>query len=195
MQMDVDKPKVRKALRKILSAIANVSPLSDPRWVTDANEFNKLVGQSKLLPRLSDSVLADSEIPEYAKRFRTAWTSKSEPELIPVVNGYLDEILATRNPSGDRPVFAADFTSGRWNPRPRTLLAALAMELMRSRKMLHRCESPECQRYFVKEFNRDRYCKRSCSDEMRTKGQTKWALDHRDELNAKRRKTQRRNAA
>jgi hypothetical protein len=171
MQMDVDKPKVRKALRKILSAIANVSPLSDPRWVTDANEFNKLVGQSKLLPRLSDSVLADSEIPEYAKRFRT------------------------RNPSGDRPVFAADFTSGRWNPRPRTLLAALAMELMRSRKMLHRCESPECQRYFVKEFNRDRYCKRSCSDEMHTKGQTKWALDHRDELNAKRRKTQRRNAA
>jgi hypothetical protein len=68
----------------------------------------------------------------------------------------------------------------------------LAIELLRARKMLAKCERPECGRYFVKEFSRDRYCKTrvrpSCGEDMRERSVKKYQETHRKELNARRRK-------
>ena len=188
MQNEMNKAKVRKALRKILSALANVPTLDNPVWPRAVSEFVGICDSKLLLPRLRGSLLEGSEVPEYARRFREAWTAKTAFD-IQVVNGFLNEIFAAPDPiKGELPVFAADFSSGKWKPRPRTLLDALAIELMRSRKMLHRCERTECNRFFVKEFSRDRYCSRPCGKEMRAQSIKKYLHDHREELNAKRRK-------
>jgi hypothetical protein len=73
------------------------------------------------------------------------------------------------------PILQPDILTGEWTLKPRDLADALAQEVMRSRKMLHICERPECGRYFVKEFSRDRYCSNRCSEEMRKAGQREWA--------------------
>jgi hypothetical protein len=75
----------------------------------------------------------------------------------------------------ESPILQPDILSGEWTLKPRDLADALAQEVMRSRKMLHICERPECGRYFVKEFSRDRYCSNRCSEEMRKVGQREWA--------------------
>jgi hypothetical protein len=166
--------------RKVLSDLANVPSHRDRNWVIEAQKFISRYGP---LRRAQDPAV---EVLEYARRFREIWTAKTEEEY-QVANGFLEEVFVAPDPfSAMRPI--ADFAAGKWQPRPRTLLDRLAIELMRSRKMLHRCERPECQRYFIKEFSRDKYCSIPCSDEMRTRGQRQWALNHRDEVNARRRK-------
>jgi len=86
-----------------------------------------------------------------------------------------------------RPAIRTNFLAGTWEPLPRTLLDALAIELVRSRKALHRCERPECRRWFVKKFSRAMYCSTWCSEIMRRQGQSQWAQDHSEEISKKRR--------
>jgi hypothetical protein len=122
-----------------------------------------------------------------ASGFRRAWKAMDDDEEARLLNLHLDDIFSYEAPVGKlpaafygvRPVFAADFRSGRWRPIPRTLLDRLALELVDSRKMLHVCERPECQRYFVKEFSRDRYCSVRCGGLMRKLGQSTWARENR----------------
>lgn len=161
--------------------LLNVLSSQDPGCGIRAEEFLRKHGPLRT-QRLVDEVL------EYARRLRQAWWAKTESD-IEVVNSMLDDIFSSDPFS--RPIVGADFGSGKWEPRPKTRLGVLAVTLMRSRRMLHRCERPDCQRYFVKDYSRDRYCSIPCSDEMRTKSQRQWALDHRDEVNARRRKPRR----
>jgi hypothetical protein len=153
----------------------------DPPCTTRAEVFLRNYGPL----RMKNSI---AEVLEFARRFRQAWWAKTEEEK-QVINSFLDEIFARGDPFSQlRPAIAADFGAGKWEPRPRNLLDVLAISLMRSRTMLYRCERPECQRYFVKEHSRDRYCSYSCGKEMRKSGQDRWQREHRDKVNAKRRK-------
>jgi hypothetical protein len=168
---------------KILVALVNI-PERRPNCVTLSQEFLESYGPLRPghpLPRV-DTVDA-------AKAFRRAWVKKTKDD-VEVLERFLEWLFTLKLPKEPygRPAVRLDFLAGRWEPSPRTLVEHLAVELVHSRNMLHRCERPQCRRYFVKEFSRARYCSNSCSDEMRTKGQTNWALDHREELNAKRRK-------
>lgn len=189
MQNDLE-AKTRRALnqwgaRRILGALANVPGADDPACIVKAQGFLDRFGP--LRPYVKDPV---TDVIEHARRFRPAWNAKTESDY-QLINALLDDIFTAGDPFyGERPVMAADFSSGKWQPQPRTLLDHLALELMRSRRMLHRCERPECRRYFVKEFSRDRYCSNLCSEEMRSRGQKEWAQRHREESNKRRRKRQ-----
>jgi hypothetical protein len=184
----------RWGARKILGDLVNVLSVMDTPGMLNvlssqdsecgvrAEEFLRKYGPL----RAKESV---SDVLEYARRFRQAWWATTESDYQDV-NSMLDDLFLS-NPFS-RQIVGADFASGKWEPRPRTLLGYLAVTLMRSRKMLHRCERPECRRYFIKEFSRDRYCKTAvrptCGEIMREKSQTEWAHDHRDSLKARRRK-------
>jgi hypothetical protein len=165
----------KNELRQRLSWLANVPPLdpaTDPNWTpaTDpdstpsencfptAEDFIKKYGPLRPHPKDRDSMLAEQEAAEYARRFRQAWNVKTDFDY-QVVNGHLQEVFRAGDPfSGERGI-RADFETGRWEPiAGAALLDWLALELMVSRKMLHRCERPECRRYFVKTFSRAKYC-------------------------------------
>lgn len=172
--------------KKILGDLANIPSPKHPDAASRAEAFIDRYGP---LNRANPSDIQPLEAIRLAPMFRLAWESHTERDR-EQVNAFLDGIfsVAWTFDRGESPAIRANFDTGRWEPQARTLLDVLAITLMRSRRMLHRCERPECARYFVKEFSRDRYCSRSCGEEMRTRGQTQWALDHREELNAKRRK-------
>jgi hypothetical protein len=197
-------PKSREELRQILCELANVS---GEKIKNEEQAQRFLAGYGPLFPVAGHQILeardshpglsmAHNPVPDilhYAPRFRLAWAAKNgNPEDVKAVNSFLDDIFRpdyfSHDPLDQRPAIAADFLEGQWRPIPRTLLDDLAIELVRSRKMLHRCERPECQRYFVKEWSRDRYCSYRCSAEMRARGQSKWAQEHAQEIGRKRRK-------
>ena len=140
-----------------------------------------------------DSFKAETEVVEYARRFRQAWEWRKPGFDYRQFNRMLEGIFIAGDPiSGDRPTVRANFITGKWEPVPRNLLEQLAIELMGSRKMLHRCERehPKCERYMVKAFSRDRYCSHTCAEFMRSKSQSDWVERHRSEVNNRRRKPQ-----
>jgi len=164
--------------------LLNVLSSQDSSCVLRAEEFLRKWGPLRAKKSVTDVL-------EYGRRFRRAWWAKPDSESdMQEVNSMLDDIF-TSDPFS-RQIVGADFASGKWEPSPKTLLGHLAVTLMRSRKMLWRCENPECGRYFIKEHSRHKYCKRgrlpTCTEVMREKNQIEWAHSHRDELNAKRRK-------
>jgi hypothetical protein len=170
--------------RRILGDLANVSA-TPPKNQADAEEFIKRHG-----PLYPGSLSPEFDVFYYAERFRLAWSVETESEAA-AVNRFLDDIFAADLLSNDphpRPAIAANFLAGKWEPIPRNLLDALAVELARSRKMLHRCERPECQRYFVKEWSRDRYCSMICGEQGRANALERYHEKHREERNSKRRK-------
>ncbi len=163
--------------------LLNVLSSQDSSCVLRAEEFLRKWGPLRSQKSVSDVL-------EYARRFRRAWWAKPDSESdMREVNSMLDDIFSSDPFS--RQIVGADFVSGKWEPRPKTLLGHLAVTLMRSRKMLHRCERPKCRIYFVKEHSRDRYCSYTCGKEMRSANQSQWQEIHREELNAKRRKPRR----
>jgi hypothetical protein len=183
-------PYFRTDIREALTRLANVPGFDDPNWPAAASDFLRRCGP--LRPHSDNPTLEKEEVPEFARRFRDAWNAKTEFD-VQIVNRQLEEIFEAGDPEkGERPVVRANFATGEWEPVARTLLDALAIELMRSRKMLHRCERPECGNYFVKQHSRDRYCglrvRPTCGEVMRERGQRDWATAHRDQLNRKRRK-------
>lgn len=90
------------------------------------------------------------------------------------------------------PAIRTDFIGRKWEPVPRTLLDALAIELVHSRRLLHQCEQTGCERYFVKTHGRDKTCSLLCSEERSKARISNWQLKHREELNQRRRKPKRR---
>jgi len=138
---------------------------------------------------------------EWAQKFRKAWEWRelTQEQIERTVNRYLEDIFKVDQPTfanlGPRPALRADFMRNRWEPYPRNLLDRLALELMRSRKMLHVCENPECHRFFIKSFSRDRYCSIVCGEKMRNIGQREWAKQNREEVNRRRRKPKQRRTA
>jgi len=198
MHRDIDEKKMPaielRDARVILGDLVNVLSVDDT-----PDTLNVLSSQNPVCYQLAEQFISKhgalrdkqfpSEVLEYARRFRLAWWAKNDPAKIPEVNSMLDDIFSSDPFS--HPIVGADFAAGKWEPRPKTLLGLLAVTLLRSRRMLHRCERPECRRYFVKPHSRAMYCSDWCSKEMRTRGQTEWAVNHRDHLNARRRKPHR----
>src|SRR5262245_2651218 len=138
---------------------------------------------------------------EWAQKFRFIWEwkqRKTEKE-IETINRYMEDIFKAEEPTlanlYQRPGLTADFHTGDWKPQPRNLLDRLALLLMEKRKMLHRCENPECRRYFIKEFSRDKYHNNLCSEKMRAIGQRESARRNREEVNSRRRKPKKGRAA
>jgi hypothetical protein len=175
----------KRELTNILTALVNIPGPKRADWTVRANEF---VGNYGPLRPGHPSPKID--VIDAAQVFRRAWVVAKKKHEVETLESFLEWLFTLklpREPYG-RPAVRLNFLAGKWEPSPRTLVEHLAVELVRSRNMLHRCERSECGRYFVKEFSRDRYCSNRCSDEMRTMGQRQWALDHRDELNARRRK-------
>ena len=131
-----------------------------------------------------------AEVLEYGRRFNVAWEWREKADFdYRQFNRMLEAIFTEADSiSGTRPAVRANFYTGTLEPLPRDLLQRLAMELMRSRKMLHRCERPECRKYMVKDFSRDRYCSPMCADVMRSRKQSKWAEDHSAEIKRRRKK-------
>jgi hypothetical protein len=126
-----------------------------------------------------------------AREFAAAWDAKTVREA-EAINKLIDRILGTDiykdilvkvgmpdAATRVRPVILTNFRAGTWEPEARTLLDTLAITLVRSRKALHRCERPECRRYFVKTFSRARYCCVECSEDMRRRGQSESARRRR----------------
>jgi hypothetical protein len=70
-----------------------------------------------------------------------------------------------------------DILAGTYEPVPRDLLDAMAIELMRSRKKIARCGL--CSRFFYQEWNKDKYCSPNCGSEARTKAQREWMKNKR----------------
>jgi hypothetical protein len=65
-----------------------------------------------------------------------------------------------------------DIVQGTVEPKPRDLLDAMALALLRNRKMIARCDL--CSKFFYKSFSRDRYCSPACTFEARRLGQLEW---------------------
>lgn len=160
--------------RKILVELANVS------GEALASQFIESYGELHPVRKTS------SDVEEAAAVFRTAWDCPAERGAMEL---FIEKLftLPVDGPFG-RPVLQLDYAGGRWEPRPRCLIEHLALELIHSRKMLHRCERPECRRYFVKAFSRDRYCRHECAEKMRSESQLQWQRDNREKINARRRK-------
>jgi hypothetical protein len=190
----------RPGVRKILADFIN---LFHPEAHLSLTEFRERYGPLLISSEDKDPIqpVVDKMVLRYARDFATALDAEMKTERqSEAINKTLDEILGHATyatfliqagmsetvlsiPSAIR----ADFLSGAWEPTSRTLLDALAIELMRSRKLLRRCERPECRLYFVKTFSRDRYCSNLCSEEMRRRGQDQWVSEHRQEINRRRR--------
>jgi hypothetical protein len=72
-----------------------------------------------------------------------------------------------------RTALDTDLVSGTLEPRPRDLLDAIALELLRSHRVISRCAL--CSKFFYREFSKDKYCSPVCASEARRRGQAKWA--------------------
>lgn len=169
----------------------------DPETEARAREFIENYGALRFSEGSPESLTGVAIV---AALFRQAWTAGEDERRIQGVNQALELIIADRklslSPQTDAfrakspgplevPVYRANFRTGEWTPKARDLADALAMELMHSRRMLHICERPDCGRYFVKEFSRDRYCSIPCSEEMRRVGQRTWAKGSRAKSSSK----------
>ena len=184
----------------MLGRLVNVPPFDDRGWSIPAGHFVDKYGPLRENhPPSKDA--AEQEVAEFARKFREAWEWKTDPAFdYQQFNRMLEGIFVAGDPvRGDSPVLRANFRTGAWEPTPRNLLEVLAMQLMSDRRMLHRCERPDCRRYFVKSKSRDRYCKflvkwervldrvGTCAEVMRRRGQSLSAEKHREETNKRRR--------
>jgi|SRR5215469_1773754 len=174
----------REELRQIIYEFANL-PLTSPDAETKAQAFTNSYGE---LHPIRNS---PSDVIEAVSTFRKFWNWKAQPEFeIKVLEAFTETLFTWPWPTDphQRPAVRLNFYEGTWEPSPRCLVEAIAVELVRARTMLYRCERPECQKYFVKEHSRDRYCSYDCGRDMRSRKQAQWALDH-SKLISKRRKS------
>lgn len=193
----------RWGARKILTDLVNIpGPPEPPKKVVKAFEllarypgaeaaaqdFAKRYGPLRHEDQSVDSTATIAYVALYAPCFRLAWSADTEAKKR-CVSEFLDGIFAAAwTFNAAHPAIRADFSTGKWQPVARTLLDELGIELMKSRRLLHRCNEPECGRYFIRSFSRDRYCSARCGDLARGASQRRWAEAHREELNRRRRK-------
>lgn len=179
---------------EILGNLADVPSYDSPNAHEEARRFVELYGP--LIPidfdhnlgmfqPLTDERAAENVI-RAAGFVRSAWDAKT-PAKIQQVNVILNYIFEGLHRPGGA-VMQADFATGKFQPIPGTLLEILLLELMNSRRRLKRCERPECQRHFVKQHARHRYCSAFCSEEMRVRYLKDWASKHSEEIKAQRAK-------
>ena len=220
MQM-ITRPNVPKIdrweARKRLAALVNIPDIRDPQWEARALEFLEKYGPLRKplagSPRIKKDYALD--IAAVAVEFRRIWKPYKECSQSDLehASSFLDSIFEP-NPyeMWQGPAVRTDLAAGRWEPVPRNQLDVLAIELMRSRKMLSRCQNPECgmkteeseavtakaePKYMVKETSRDYYCSPRCSERGGSIRKTKWASDpkNRARINLKRRKAKKGRAA
>jgi len=131
-----------------------------------------------------DSLWAEAEVFEYARRFREVWKN-AEKKNFKAAEATLNEIFKAGDPiKGEGPVFAADIQASTIRREPRTLLHKLALELLQSRRAVARCLV--CKDFFIK-AGHQKYCRnplRDCAHEGRKNKQSRLMRKRRD--NAKR---------
>jgi hypothetical protein len=176
--------------RRILTELVNIP--GHPDCARRADKF--LAERGPLHPKRPKRI----DVLQAAGIFRTVWGVKNNRVEVGVLERFLETLfnLPFEGPYA-RPAMHLSFIAGRWEPSPRCLIESLAVELVRSRKLLARCERQDCDgnRYFVREHSRARYCSDLCRDVIRERCQKHWAQHHREEINARRRKPRQRNAA
>jgi hypothetical protein len=84
------------------------------------------------------------------------------------------------------PGLRVDLLAGKIEPVPRDLLDAIALEFMRSYRMIGPCD--RCRRFFFKSYPSDRYCSGPCSDAARSEAQRNWMRNKRAEQAEQKRK-------
>ncbi len=189
----------RNGAKKILTELVNLNPKDDPDNVAEAQTFLNRYGS--LDPRSDHPEL---DVLAWASIFRFAWNART-PEEIERTGRHLDNIFKAEvdlTNLYERPAIVADFATGTWKPEPRYLLDHLGLQLMESSRMLHRCENPDCDRYFIKGKGHKKYCNLwsrwdreidrvgTCADIMRRRGQYNSVERNREAINARRRKPQ-----
>lgn len=171
----------RWGAERILTDLVNIPRLGDSESLPRAKAFIDRYGA--LRPEVSDP----STVLLLALAFQKAWDASRDPEA---VGSLMDDVFAPRRHArfyGEKAAITADsFSRGKFTAAPRDMLDALGMELLRSRKRLHRCERAECGRYFVKTHSRDRYCSTVCSEEIQRQRQATWVREHRKPRKGKR---------
>jgi hypothetical protein len=186
--------------RKRLAALVSIPDIRDPQWEAKASEFLEKYGPLRKpmsgSPRTKRDYALDAAT--VAAELRRIWKPLKEcsGNELEHTSSFLDSIFEP-NPyeMWQGPAVRTDFAAGRWEPAPRNQLDVLAIELMRSRKMLSRCQS--CGKYMVKETSRDYYCSTSCSAKGGSLRKSQWANDpkNRARINLKRRKSKKRRTA
>jgi hypothetical protein len=177
--------------KRRLAALVNIPDLRNPNWEAKAIEFIDRYGPLRKPrtgpPRTKVDYALDAA--SIAVEFRRVWKpqkdcSESEMEHISI---FLDSIFeASPYEVWRGSAVRTDFATGKWEPSPRNQLDHLAIQLVRSRKMLSRCQ--HCGRYMVKETSRDYYCANTCSEKGGSKRKKEWAENNREETNRRRRK-------
>ena len=125
----------------------------------------------------------------YVKQFQQAWTAKTKNELdaasMSIQRIFEREPGLPRSGNTDdtsvRPTFVVDFATGKIEPRPRTLLDALALALLVNRRKLCVCERKieGCpQPFIIKSHGRQRFCS-SCAQLVRGEKKEKWWAENR----------------
>jgi len=152
--------------KKALADLVNIPPLGNPGSETRAKQFILKYGKLRrplvTKPEEMDYVL---DVLTVASEFRRAWKAEQSEGETQHVGSYLDSIFEPNSwATWEGSAIRADFVTGKWEPVPRNFLDVLAIQLMRSRNMLQRCENPNCQKYIVKEYSHDKYCSNRCSE-------------------------------
>lgn len=183
---------LRGALRDLLN-------LTEPESAfygqdSSADEFIARYGELRGLPAIVETLdrhlgIKDRALvgPRSAVRMASAlflamWKVHDKgPGAQQVFNGCLATIFGPALIGGqDLPAgLRVDILAGTIEPLPRDLLDALALEFMRSYRMIGSCE--RCRRFFFKSYLRDRYCSRPCGDVARTEAQRNWMRQKRAE--------------
>jgi hypothetical protein len=185
-------------VKRRLAALVSIPDIRDPEWEAKALEFVEKYGPLRKPHRSAPRTKRDYALDavEVAVEFRRVWKplkecSQSEMEHISI---YLDSIFEANDYESWRgSAVQTDYATGKWEPSPRNLLDLLAIQLVRSRKMLSCCQ--ECGKYMVKETSRDYYCSTACSALGGPKKKQEWARKNKEEVNSRRRKPKKGRAA
>jgi hypothetical protein len=165
--------KERQQTRSALVALANVP--SAGQGIIEAERFLKMYKplRERAQPDPKEQEPIDGvglpplrvlEVVEYARRIRSVWDAAVRGRGISAANAALNEILKAGDPvKGEGPAITADLAAGKLTHAPKSHLQQLALELIYSTKSLARCA--RCQRYFIKEFSRDKTCSLRCSQQ------------------------------
>lgn len=172
----------RSALKDLLNLKENESAFYGHSSV---DEFIARYGALRGLPAIAETIERHLGIKGDAVRIASAlfvamWEVRDKGSAAQhVFNGCLATIFGPSQIDGqNRPAgLRVDILAGTIEPQPRDLLDALALEFMRSYRMIGRCE--RCRRFFFKTYPSDRYCSGPCGDAARSEAQRNWMRNKR----------------
>ena len=167
--------------RTTLIDLLNLPEEDDPTFQRRAEEF--VLRHGTLREQFTEALPILAKI---ASEFRILWNfgmlATRDPQAVPgrqsaILDVIFDPLLANRAKEYPVPAVRPNFLTGEFEVYPRDPLDAVALEYMRSRKAIHRCE--RCSRFFIKTFSRERYCSTNCGTESRTEAQREWMRSFR----------------